>query len=370
MADGGLRTKLLAGAGLVCVSTSVGVLYKLSQAASGGFKYSTTSAVCMAECIKFCMSCSFHVMDKSHREPGKAAVASAIKAARTQLSPAAVLQILILSFLYSTNNQLSFFVYTLADPGTIFLFKSGSTLIVAIVQTSLAGKSFSFEQWKAMALQSCGMVIVQYDPCKASGMYSATAYACMSISTAITATCAARNEHMLKNYAISMHVQNAVLYAGGAILNFAGFCFIPNPSSSQAIGFFDGYDNIYAILVVAANSVIGIVITAVYKYADAVVKCIASDVTAVLLIVISVFGFGVSATITMWCGVFVVIYAVHQYIDASKAPPRKVPQSPPPVDSQKEGPSVAPVEQLQSNSPPTAAAGKKNRKNDKRLLKS
>lgn len=39
----------------------VGVLYKASQAKGGGFKYSTASAICMAEFVKLAMSIGFHL---------------------------------------------------------------------------------------------------------------------------------------------------------------------------------------------------------------------------------------------------------------------------------------------------------------------
>lgn len=324
MADSSVRTKLLAGAGMVCVSTTVGVLYKASQAATGGFKYSTMSAIFMAELAKMVMSCSFHVCDSK----SDGTIGAAIKTAREQLSLHALLHIYILAFLYTVNNQLSFYIYTLVDPGTVFLFKSASTMIVAAVQCTFAGKAFSWEQWKAMMLQACGMIVVQYDPCKGAGVYSPLAYSCLCLSTAITAISAARNEYLVKNFKIVLNVQNAVLYSGGVLFNLVGYLAMPNPNNKSDIGFFEGYDNVLAIGVVLSNALIGLVITAVYKYADAVVKCIASDVTAVLLIIISTFFFNLHSTLTLWCGVFTVVFAVHLYIDASKNAPAPSKQEP------------------------------------------
>ncbi|CAK8992243.1 unnamed protein product, partial [Durusdinium trenchii] len=313
--ESSVRTKLLAGAAQVCIQTSVGILYKVSQAATGGFKYSTTSAICMAEFVKLLMSASFHVLDRSHSQAVN--LQKAWSNARDQLSYHAVGHIYILALLYMINNQLSFYIYTLVDPGTVFLFKAASTMIVATVQCTFAGKKFSWEQWKAMMLQACGMITVQYDPCKGAGVYSVMAYTLLCLSTAITAVSAARNEFLVKNFQITLNVQNSVLYSGGVLFNLFAFLFLPNPNNKdENTGFFDGYDFL-AILVVCSNALIGIVITAVYKYADAVVKCIASDITAVLLIIISTIFFGLTSSLTMWCGVFTVTFAVHLYIDSS-----------------------------------------------------
>lgn len=331
--------KAAACASLVTVSTLVGVLYKMSQASGGGFKYSTTSAITISEFVKFWLSLGFHVMDTTP-VAGSSRLATAVERAREQLPQWAVMQIWVLSLLYTLNNQLSFFVYTIADPGTVFLFKSASTMIVAVIQIIFAGKSFSLEQWRAMGLQACGMIVVQYDPCKNKPMYPILAYVCMVISAMVTAICAARNEHLVQKITISLHVQNMTLYAGGVWMNLIAFMILPNPNSSQAsLGFFDGYDNPLAIGVVFANSIIGIVITAVYKYADAVTKCIASDCTAVLLCIISTIFFRLPSSITLWCGVAVVCCAVHLYTHAAKpgGPPKgdssPAPETTPKVES-------------------------------------
>jgi len=334
VAEAPYRTKMLAALGLVCVSTTVGVLYKVSQSVGGGFKYSTTSAICIAEILKFCMSCSFHVGDETHHKQGESKVATAVASAKAQVSPQIVWHIWVLAGLYTVNNQLSFYVYMLADPGTIFLFKAGSTLIVAIIQSLCVGKAFSAEQWRAMFLQCIGMVIVQYNPCKSSGRYGPVAYMFMTCSTVLTALCAVRNEFLVKNFKVGLNVQNATLYSGGAIMNLFAFLFLPNPNSTQgSIGFFHGFNEPLACSVVFANAMIGLAITAVYKYADAVTKCIASDITAVILCIISAVFFGLTPSITMWCGVIVVCFAVHLYTSAPPGISKPVtPMKAPPVE--------------------------------------
>merc|ERR1712217_404483 len=165
------------------------------------------------------------------------------------------------------------------------------------------------------------MIIVQYDPCKQRPVYRPLAYLCTIISTIVTSLCAARNEYLVRNYSICLNVQNATLYMGGMWMNLVAFFVLPNPNSTQSrIGFFEGFDDPLAIGVIFANSMIGLVITAVYKYADAITKCIAADITAVLLCIISVFVFGLKSSITLWCGVAVVRFAVHLYTGVSRPP--------------------------------------------------
>eukprot|EP00404_Azadinium_spinosum_P029188 CAMPEP_0180681552 /NCGR_PEP_ID=MMETSP1037_2-20121125/70056_1 /TAXON_ID=632150 /ORGANISM="Azadinium spinosum, Strain 3D9" /LENGTH=250 /DNA_ID=CAMNT_0022711429 /DNA_START=23 /DNA_END=771 /DNA_ORIENTATION=- len=206
----------------------------------------------------------------------------------------------------------------MADPGTIFLFKASTTMVTAAIQCVFVGKTFSKLQWQAMLLQSVGMVIVQYDPCLSRSVYTFRVYAYMLVTVLVTAVSSARNEYLVKNYAISLNVQNAVLYAGGFVLNLGAFFLLPNPNSSEdSVGFFDGYSNPLAVGVVLVNAMIGLMITAVYKYADAVVKCISSNITSVLLLIISALFFGAKMSLIMWLGVFIACFGVQLYVDAS-----------------------------------------------------
>lgn len=328
--ESSFRTKAIAGACLVCVQTSVGLLYKLSQAATGGFHYSTVSAIAIAEMIKLGLSLSFHIYDKANLpNDGESAVAAAWRTAEAQLSRSAVFYIWILSLLYAFNNQLSFYVYTMADPGTIYLFKGAATVITASIQCAFVGKTFSLNQWKAMFIQGVGMIVIQYNSCKGKGIYPLSAYLLMALTVVFSSFCGVCNEYVVKNFKIGLNVQNAVLYLGGAWMNVLAFLLLPNPNSKQAdIGFFDGYTNPLALGVVASNALIGLAITAVYKYADAIIKCIASDVTAVVLCILSALFFGLDSSVTMWCGVIVVCFAVHFYVEASQQRPPAIAAKP------------------------------------------
>lgn len=338
-----MRTKLMAAAGLVTVSTSVGVLYKVSQRQGGGFQYSTTSAICIAEFVKLCMSSTFHFRD-SRFANSHSRIGAAWASAKSQLNFQVIKHIWLLAFLYTANNQLSFYVYRLADPGTIFLFKAGSTMIVATIQVVFRVKTFSLAQWKAMLLQGIGMLIVQYNPRILSGRYEPLAYALMALSTTFTALTTVRNEYLVKNFKVDLNVQNAVLYSGGCCMNLFAFFCLPNPNSAQAaIGFFHGYDNPWALGVVFSNAMIGLAITAVYKYANAVIKCIASDVSAVLLCIISSIFFELEPSVTMWFGVMVVCFAVHMYTAASAAPAQPAKPSSKAPDSSSD--AAAPLEE-------------------------
>jgi hypothetical protein len=102
-------------------------------------------------------------------------------------------------------------------------------------------------------------------------------------------------------------------------MNLFAFLFLPNPNSATAnIGLFEGYDTWAAKGVILSNALIGIAISLVYKYADALVKMIATDCTTTILMIFSALVLGTPSNLLTWFGVLVVFVAIQQYGDAGK----------------------------------------------------
>ena len=232
----------------------------------------------MAEFTKFCLSFYFHVSDFEGLRPDSAGKSfsekfpAAKSVAMRSINVKAIASISVLGGLYCANNQLSFFLNVDADPGTIFLFKSGSTIITAVLLRFALKRAVSEMQWVAILMQVCGLVTVQFDPCKGRLDLPNYLYGWMAVGVFMTALNAVCNDKLLKDIPMSMHVQNMILYGGGCAMNVLCFNILPNPVGDGSIGFFEGYDNIWACLVILFNAMIGIAISAVYKYCDAVVK--------------------------------------------------------------------------------------------------
>ena len=110
---------------------------------------------------------------------------------------------------------------------------------------------------------------------------------------------------------LSLHEQNLVLYAFGALLNGAGHHVRASLEPAHP-RFFDGY-SFLLIGVISVNACFGIVVTAVYKYTNAIVKTLASAVTTVVLTVVSLLFFGLEVTVVSGAGCISVILAVMLY---------------------------------------------------------
>lgn len=302
-------------AALVSLQIVVGLVYKLSQKSSASYSYSTFSALAIAEAIKFGISAFLN--SRTTPERGHSALPTTTKHETTAPSLARVPQavyakILALAAMYCINNQLTFTIFLTADPASMNIFKSGSTLITAVISMVLLHRQITRQQWAAIVLQVSGLFVTQYDACKDRMTLPGATYALLLLSVTITALSGVWNEYQLKTLPLTLHQQNMVLYAGGFVLNAGGHFAKAALTDGGVPGFFSGYDA-SSIAVVAVNACFGIVVTAVYKYADSIMKCLANAVTTVLLLGLSWMLFGLQLNGAILAGCVVVIVAVALY---------------------------------------------------------
>lgn len=298
---------------LVALQVVVGLVYKLSQKSSLSYSYSTFSALAIAEAIKFGISA---FLNSRTPERGHSALPTtkheAPASSLARVPPAVCAKILALAAMYCINNQLTFAIFLTADPASMNIFKSGSTLITAVISLVLLHRQITRQQWAAIVLQVSGLFVTQFDACKDRMTLPGTTYALLLLSVTITALSGVWNEYQLKTLPLTLHQQNMVLYAGGFVLNAGGHFAKAALTDGGVPGFFSGYDA-SSIAVVAVNACFGIVVTAVYKYADSIMKCLANAVTTVLLLGLSWMLFGLQVHAGIVAGCVVVIVAVFLY---------------------------------------------------------
>lgn len=180
-------------------------------------------------------------------------------------------------------------------------------------------------QWSAIAVQSCGLVVTQFGAnCTGAPLLGGGVYLALFASLTITSLCSVWNDATLKATAkegVSLNAVNSLLYAFGVALNLlvAMLAGAMSPSASRA-SFFSGLGTPAALLVVLCNSLIGIAVTAVYKYADAVVKTFASACGTAVLFIIGAAVYGVPVNVVVTAGCLSIFAATHLYV-TNAAPP-------------------------------------------------
>lgn len=112
------------------------------------------------------------------------------------------------------------------------------------------------------------------------------------------------------------------MYAFGTLFNLMAFWLEP-AFKGEGFGFFEGYQ-LSTFGVIACNSFIGLAVTAIYKYGDAIAKNMASSVTAVVLLFLSYLFFNLKLNLVVACGSAVVVISNYLWFTTGNLAPVKV----------------------------------------------
>ncbi|KAI8903157.1 nucleotide-sugar transporter-domain-containing protein [Gorgonomyces haynaldii] len=321
--------------GLLTIQVVFGLIYKLASS-SGKYGFSQASSLALAELCKLCMSIGFY-----YQQQGLPVVSAVIKF-HSEVSLKTGMGMVLLSLMYLVVNHMFFYLFTISDPGTIYLFKSSSSLMSAVIFWVFLGRITTRIQWVAIGIQCCGLVVTQFDECKGAGMYSFWVYLAMFIYTLVSSVAACLNDYISKATPASLHAINIWLYASGCLMNVA-YYFYQASVNPEEPGFFEGYQG-WAIAILILNSLIGIAITAVYKYADAVVKTFAQSSATATLLIVSMVVFGTEIKITAGFACLIIFMATFLYMTSPaqtvKKPKEDKPEEdlllkPPPTKTQR-----------------------------------
>ena len=311
------NAKLLAFFSLLAIQTGVALLFKLSQR-NGKYSFSPGSAQTTAELCKLCISVALFRRDTRSPVDGESAAPSSMSvllALQKQVDKRLLLHTGGLALLYGFNNQLAFALFRMADAASVTLIKSASSVVSAILLWLLLARPIAALQWIAIVLQVLGLWVVQYDACKHAVLLPLPVYLALFASLLISSGAGVWNEHVLKTFQVSMHAQNCCLYAFGILINLAVFCFVEERSALMPLSsaYFYGY-NAAAVGVILCQAVLGLVVTAVLKYADMVIRCAASACSVSALYAVNVLFLGWVVNWTYCAGCAVVFLSTYLYM--------------------------------------------------------
>lgn len=299
-----LRVKVIACLGLVFVQVFAASVMKIAQK-DGVYSFSPQSSLVMSETIKTALSALYLFLESRDLNVARASL-------QDQSSRPLTIHMSGLAALYCFNNAIMFWLFAHADPGSISLIKSGATIVSAVLMYFWRRFRLSVSRWLVIVVQMLGLVVAQYDSCKGRSVLPPSVYGVLFLSLFNSSIANVWNEHVVKNFEFSgLAVKNIYLYAFGAVLNMGAFWYYRavDPSTPS---FFQGY-NLVAMLVVTSNAFIGIAMNAVYKYADALVKNVATTTTTVILLVLSAWFFAGRGDLMVFIGASVVVAGTFLY---------------------------------------------------------
>jgi len=336
---------------LVAIQVLLALSYKAAQDASGHYPFSPASILVLAEFVKLCMAAGALFVAAPPDAPPLNAPAARARAVWAAFRREALetcggrlpLMCAGLALLYCVNNNLMFFVFRLADGANINLVKSGATFVSAVIMWRFLARPVSRVQWAAILIQGAGLVVTQFgakcgDKSAASAetpLLSPLTYLMLLGSLTITSFSGVWNDKLMKDSAregVSINTISVLLYAAGAALNTLAHLLSAARAGGEAGGgggggggFFRGLGEPAAIFCLLCNSLIGIAVTAVYKYADAVVKTLAGAFSTSVLFFISAAFFGVPVNVVVAGGCVCIFTATYLYVTSPAPAPAPAP---------------------------------------------
>jgi UDP-sugar transporter A1/2/3 len=182
----------------------------------------------------------------------------------------------------------------------------------------MLSKKLSTRQWCALLILFVGVALVQFRPDDSkSSKVSTTAQQPMLGLFAVILSCFMSGfagvyfEKILKGTKQSLWLRNVQLGSLGAIIGLLTVGIKDGPKIQEK-GFFFGYD--YAVwAVIIFQSMGGLLVAVVVKYADNILKGFATSAAIVLSCIASIYLFNFKLTLSFTTGAFLVIISVYIY---------------------------------------------------------
>jgi hypothetical protein len=317
----GFHQQALALLALTAVSTAIGFTMKASQVA-GTYTYSPMSAIAMMELYK--LVTSLIIIGKLIQQQRAEKSTTVAQEVRSFFDENFSMPLLAheagLALAYAVVNIVTFGVLAMAPASTFFLLKAASPVVTALMLMLLVHRVIAPVQWASVVMQCVGLLATQFNPCSGGTNVSGTAYLYIFINIIVSCAAGVWNESVIKQYKTSVNAQNVMLYGCGTVLNVVLFTVLPAEliGAKGGLKFFEGY-NMAVFAVIMANGSVGLVITAVYKYADVVVKTFGLAGSTVVLFMMEALRLIPNSspkvmTMPNALGIVLVFYAAYAYI--------------------------------------------------------
>jgi UDP-sugar transporter A1/2/3 len=273
---------------LVFQTVSVVFAMRLSRTrVTSGPKYLNTTAVFFSELLK--LICSFIFLSQERGSVGSA-ISNVVQNLTKNLSETA--KVTVPSLLYTVQNNLLFVSLSNLSGAVYQVTYQLKILTTAVLSVIILGKALGPTKWSALLTLTLGVTCIQYPRGNASGSTPPPNNGNPVIGlTAVLSACVTSGlagvylEKILKQSDASIWLRNIQLGLFGALLAFIG-CFMQDGALIIQGGFLQGYSPL-VWGVIFLQAVGGLVVAAVLKYADNILKCFGNALSIVISCVMS-----------------------------------------------------------------------------------
>ncbi|XP_036409520.1 UDP-N-acetylglucosamine transporter-like isoform X2 [Megalops cyprinoides] len=319
------RLKYVSLGVLVLQTTSLVLTMRYSRTLLGdGPRYLASSAVVSAELLKIltctllvCREHSYSVRGLNH-----------VLTEEIVNKPMDTLKLAIPSGIYTLQNNLLYVALSNLDAATYQVTYQLKILTTALFSVSMLGRRLSMYQWLSLLILMIGVVFVQWpsESPAASGPEQQSAGSQLVGVLAVLAACCSSGfagvyfEKILKETKQSVWVRNIQLGLFGLVFGLMGM-FVYDGKRVMESGMFQGYNRITWIVVVL-QALGGLVVAAVIKYADNILKSFTTSISIILSTIISYFWLqDFNPTSVFFLGAVLVIFATFLYGYQGKVSP-------------------------------------------------
>ncbi|XP_039896361.1 solute carrier family 35 member A3a [Simochromis diagramma] len=284
------RLKYLSLGVLVFQTTSLVLTMRYSRTLQAeGPRYLASSAVVVAEVMKI-LTCVLLVF-KEHSYSMRAL--NSVLRQEIIHKPVETLKLAIPSGIYTLQNNLLYVALSNLDAATYQVTYQLKILTTALFSVSMLGRRLGVYQWLSLLILMAGVALVQWPSDSASEKEAPSAGSQFVGLAAVLVACFSSGfagvyfEKILKESKQSVWVRNIQLGMFGLVFGLFGMMAYDGERVRES-GMFQGYNTI-TWTVVALQALGGLVIAAVIKYADNILKGFATSLSIILSTLISYF---------------------------------------------------------------------------------
>lgn len=269
----------------------------------GSYRFNESTMVLLVEIVKviFC-ACVFAVQYKRAEDEDKYALYN--------LPFKHSLHFFIPALLYTASNTLVYFGMSYINPGLFIVFGNTRILIAGILYRFMMGKTQTDLQWLSLFLIAAGAVLSSpaSDNKDDGDNYILGLFFVVIMSICSTSASIYTEKYFKQTQKLSIFYQNIVLYIYGIILNIFVILFLRQSDK----GILDGFDQA-GCMVLAAQSLMGVSLSFIFKYLDNIVYVIALTVAMLITAIFSMAFFGLSPTIGFFCSMVIIIVGIYLF---------------------------------------------------------
>ena len=262
---------------LLIIQNTFLVLAMRKSRTTEGAMYASSTAVAIMELLKF-VTCLIKVGIDTN----------GIKGLRRSLQqevfaqPVEILKLAIPSILYCVQNNLLYYALSHLDAATFQVGYQVKILTTAVFSVVMLGKSLSKLQWFSLLLLTVGVAMAQLSAhaSSSSAHNTLSGFIAVLLASITSGFSGVYFERILKNSTTTLWMRNIQMGISSIVVAFLGVLFSSDRTIVFQHGFFYGYNSI-VISVILLQALGGLVVAAVVKYADNIMKGFAAAVSIV-----------------------------------------------------------------------------------------